>query len=57
MPIELTEKGWKVVKPTSKELSSLVELGKEEILKQAALLVNKREEFLANTDKERMYEA
>jgi len=55
MPIVLTEKGWKVVEPTLKELSNLVKLGKEEIVKQAALQSLGRIDFLEKLDKENFF--
>jgi len=55
MPIVLTEKGWKVVEPTIKELHSLIQLGKEEIVKQAAVQSLGRVEFLEKLDKEHFF--
>lgn len=55
MSIVLTKEGWKVTNPTAEELHSLVELGKEEIIRQAALQSVKREEFLTKLDEEKFF--
>jgi hypothetical protein len=55
MSIVLTKEGWKVLNPTVEELASLVELGKEEVVRQASIQSYERQDFLTKLDEEKFF--